>query len=63
MNKKILNPTVVAKQSFDKQNELKAKTLVISLGVATQLTLGNGGSQQERGRKLGSLGNRSKDIK
>lgn len=49
MNKKVLNTTTITAQKPNEQKQPKA--LIINLGIATQLTLGLGGSQVERGPK------------
>lgn len=47
MNKKSLNTTMITAQNSIKKNALKTKTLIINLGCASQLTLGNGGNTNE----------------
>jgi hypothetical protein len=49
MNKRILNTTTTTAQKSNEQSKQKTKTLIINLGIATQLTLGLGGCQVERG--------------
>jgi hypothetical protein len=47
MNKKVLNATTTTAQNFNEQNKQKTKTLIVNLGTATQLTLGNSGTVHE----------------